>query len=152
MEEDDELHKDKKKPPTTTLHSVTSEMTTPAVTSTTVAEEFCVHGEERYKMGQSFDKGCLETCLCGQGGLIGCQPKCKAPYVPAGSNKDETCMERPTLEADACCVTLVCTAAVTSTTTTTTSAASTTTDASATTGELLQELIQNSKLNDFKRA
>lgn len=134
MEEDDDLHKEKKDTPTTTLHAVTSEITTPTSTttaSTTVGvEEFCVHGEEKYKMGQSFDKGCLETCLCGQGGLIGCQPKCKAPFVPAGSNKDDTCMERPSLEADACCVTLVCTAAVkeevTSTTTTTTTAASTT--------------------------
>lgn len=124
MDDDDDLQKDKKDSLTTMLSSSTSTTSEATMTTSTsapttaesttfvVAEESCVHGEEKYKVGQTFDKGCRETCLCGSGGIIGCEPKCKTPFIPAGSNKDETCMERPAPDTDGCCVTLVCTSAV----------------------------------------
>ncbi|KAI5740557.1 hypothetical protein M8J76_005037 [Diaphorina citri] len=130
--EEDESKKDTPPSPPTMLSTSEATTTTPflptisSTPSTTVAlpaEEICVHGDEKYSVGQTFSKGCLETCLCGKGGLISCEPKCKAPYVQAGSNKDETCMERPAPESDSCCVTLVCTAAVKEEVSSTTAAA-----------------------------
>ncbi|KAI5706021.1 hypothetical protein M8J75_004117 [Diaphorina citri] len=130
--EEDESKKDTPPSPPTMLSTSEATTTTPflptisSTPSTTVAlpaEEICVHGDEKYSVGQTFSKGCLDTCLCGKGGLISCEPKCKAPYVQAGSNKDETCMERPAPESDSCCVTLVCTAAVKEEVTSTTAAA-----------------------------
>uniref|UniRef100_A0A8D8RZF6 Epidermal cell surface receptor n=2 Tax=Cacopsylla melanoneura TaxID=428564 RepID=A0A8D8RZF6_9HEMI len=141
MEEDEELHKEKKdKDLSITMLSAvtttTSEATTPTTYSTTpvttttteLAEESCVHGENKYKVGQTFDKGCAETCLCGKGGMITCEPKCGAPLFMAGTNKDKYCVEVPELDTNGCCVRLICSSAVEEETT---SAATTTTTTSS---------------------
>ncbi|XP_044730252.1 putative epidermal cell surface receptor isoform X2 [Chrysoperla carnea] len=79
-------------------------------TTTVPSIIYCMHNGNKMKIGEKFDEGCDETCVCEESGIVKCVPKiCDAPYFRKGRhNDDNQCFER-SIENDSCCVLVVCT-------------------------------------------
>ncbi|KAL1501149.1 hypothetical protein ABEB36_006533 [Hypothenemus hampei] len=64
--------------------------------------EMCSYGNTTYNRGDTFNKDCLEVCVCEIAGKISCKPRCPLP-----KKTSESCVEIPDPN-DQCCKKILC--------------------------------------------